>query len=131
MMRPQSHPIETIAPAEVARRPSDFQGGRPHKLFRSIREQLFTLPDDCVVYPAHDYDGRMSSTIGEERLYNARIGGGVISGLLVGVGTRLGSGCTSGHGIVGVARFSKRSLAATATFLAAGIAAATVMDLLR
>jgi glyoxylase-like metal-dependent hydrolase (beta-lactamase superfamily II)/rhodanese-related sulfurtransferase len=55
---------------------TDFQGGSPHKLFRSIREQLFTLPDDCVVYPAHDYDGRMSSTIGEERLYNARIGGG-------------------------------------------------------
>ena len=55
----------------------------------------------------------------------------LISGLLVGVGTRLGSGCTSGHGILGVARFSKRSLAATATFLAAGIAAATVMDLLR
>lgn len=55
---------------------TDFQDGSPHKLFRSIREQLFTLPDDCVVYPAHDYDGRMSSTIGEERLYNPRIGGG-------------------------------------------------------
>jgi uncharacterized membrane protein YedE/YeeE len=53
------------------------------------------------------------------------------SGLLVGVGTRMGSGCTSGHGILGVARFSKRSLAATVTFLAAGIAAATFMDLLR
>jgi uncharacterized protein len=53
------------------------------------------------------------------------------SGLLVGVGTRMGSGCTSGHGILGVARFSKRSLAATVTFLAAGIAAATAMGLLR
>jgi uncharacterized membrane protein YedE/YeeE len=53
------------------------------------------------------------------------------SGLLVGVGTRMGSGCTSGHGILGVARFSKRSLAATVTFLAAGIAAATIMGLLR
>jgi len=53
------------------------------------------------------------------------------SGLLVGVGTRIGSGCTSGHGILGVARLSKRSLAATATFLAAGVTAATVMGLLR
>ncbi|HMO30957.1 YeeE/YedE family protein [Enterovirga sp.] len=52
-------------------------------------------------------------------------------GLLVGIGTRMGSGCTSGHGIVGLARFSKRSLVATATFLAAGIAAATAMELLR
>jgi len=53
------------------------------------------------------------------------------SGLLVGVGTRMGSGCTSGHGILGVARLSKRSLAATVTFLAAGIIAATVMGLPR
>ena len=44
----------------------------------------------------------------------------VISALLVGIGTRIGSGCTSGHGICGVARLSPRSLAATATFMAAG-----------
>jgi hypothetical protein len=43
------------------------------------------------------------------------------AGLLVGFGTRLGSGCTSGHGICGIARLSPRSLAATATFMAAGI----------
>ncbi|MCW5712804.1 YeeE/YedE family protein [Shinella sp.] len=54
----------------------------------------------------------------------------LIAGLLVGVGTRMGSGCTSGHGILGLARFSKRSLAATATFLIAGIAAATTMGAL-
>ncbi len=42
--------------------------------------------------------------------------------LLVGVGTRMGSGCTSGHGVCGLARFSKRSLAATLIFMAAGIA---------
>lgn len=53
------------------------------------------------------------------------------SGLLVGVGTRRGSGCTSGHGILGVARLSKRSLAATATFLTTGIVAATVMGAVR
>jgi glyoxylase-like metal-dependent hydrolase (beta-lactamase superfamily II)/rhodanese-related sulfurtransferase len=55
---------------------TDFQNGDPHRLFQSIHGQLFTLPDDCVVYPAHDYDGRTSSTIAEERLYNPRIGGG-------------------------------------------------------
>jgi uncharacterized membrane protein YedE/YeeE len=51
----------------------------------------------------------------------------VLAGLLVGVGTRMGSGCTSGHGILGLARFSKRSLAATAIFLATGIVVATLM----
>lgn len=55
----------------------------------------------------------------------------LVSGLLVGIGTRMGSGCTSGHGILGLARFSKRSLAATATFLVAGIAAATIMGAVR
>ncbi len=52
----------------------------------------------------------------------------LLAGLLVGIGTRMGSGCTSGHGILGLARFSKRSLAATAAFLIAGIATATLME---
>jgi uncharacterized membrane protein YedE/YeeE len=50
----------------------------------------------------------------------------LIAGLLVGFGTRMGSGCTSGHGIMGLARFSQRSIAATATFLITGILAATI-----
>jgi uncharacterized membrane protein YedE/YeeE len=45
----------------------------------------------------------------------------VVSGLLVGFGSRLGNGCTSGHGVCGVARFSPRSIAATALFTVAGI----------
>jgi uncharacterized membrane protein YedE/YeeE len=45
----------------------------------------------------------------------------VSAGLLVGVGTRLGSGCTSGHGVCGLARLSRRSLVATATFMATAI----------
>lgn len=45
----------------------------------------------------------------------------VIAGLLVGFGTRLGSGCTSGHGVCGLARLSKRSFVATTTFMAFGI----------
>jgi len=44
----------------------------------------------------------------------------IIAGLLVGFGTRLGSGCTSGHGVCGVSRLSPRSLVATVTFIATG-----------
>jgi uncharacterized protein len=44
----------------------------------------------------------------------------IIAGLLVGFGTRLGSGCTSGHGVCGVSRLSPRSLVATGTFIASG-----------
>ncbi|MQB44595.1 YeeE/YedE family protein [Rhizobium sp. ICMP 5592] len=55
----------------------------------------------------------------------------LLAGLLVGIGTRLGSGCTSGHGILGLARFSRRSFAATAVFLATGIVTATAMGVLK
>jgi uncharacterized membrane protein YedE/YeeE len=44
----------------------------------------------------------------------------IIAGLLVGFGTRLGSGCTSGHGVCGISRLSPRSLVATGTFIIAG-----------
>ncbi|MYM89562.1 YeeE/YedE family protein [Rugamonas sp. FT82W] len=44
----------------------------------------------------------------------------IVAGLLVGVGTRYGSGCTSGHGVCGISRLSPRSMAATAIFMAAG-----------
>ena len=47
-------------------------------------------------------------------------GGLVVAGLLVGLGTRYGSGCTSGHGVCGISRLSPRSLVATASFMAAG-----------
>lgn len=51
----------------------------------------------------------------------------VVAGLLVGFGTRLGSGCTSGHGVVGLARLSPRSIAAVITFMAAAIATVVLM----
>lgn len=55
----------------------------------------------------------------------------VVGGLLVGFGTRLGSGCTSGHGVCGIARFSARSISATCTFmLVAGITVFIVRHLL-
>jgi uncharacterized membrane protein YedE/YeeE len=49
-----------------------------------------------------------------------------IAGLLVGIGTRMGSGCTSGHGVCGTARLSTRSITATVTFMIAAIAVVAV-----
>ncbi|WP_395405511.1 YeeE/YedE family protein [Pseudoduganella sp. UC29_106] len=51
----------------------------------------------------------------------------VAAGLLVGIGTRYGSGCTSGHGVCGVSRMSPRSLVATAAFMLAGFATVFVL----
>lgn len=53
---------------------TDFQDGDPALLFDSITQKLFTLGDDTIVYPAHDYNGRMWSTIGEEKRWNPRLG---------------------------------------------------------
>ena len=53
---------------------------------------------------------------------DASFGAVVIAGLLVGVGTRYGSGCTSGHGVCGLARLSARSLVATVAYMVAGFA---------
>jgi uncharacterized protein len=50
-----------------------------------------------------------------------------IAGLLVGFGTRIGSGCTSGHGVCGMSRLSRRSIIATATFMASGFATVAIM----
>ncbi len=55
---------------------SDFQQGSAKRLFESITKKLFALPDTCLVYPAHDYNGRTVSSIGEEKAFNARAGGG-------------------------------------------------------
>jgi glyoxylase-like metal-dependent hydrolase (beta-lactamase superfamily II)/rhodanese-related sulfurtransferase len=54
---------------------ADFQNGDARALYRSITQKLFTLPDETVVWPAHDYNGRTSSTIGEEKRHNPRLAG--------------------------------------------------------
>ena len=54
----------------------------------------------------------------------------MLAGLLVGIGTRIGSGCTSGHGVCGIGRLSQRSMIAVVVFLSSGIAAAVSMDLI-
>ena len=58
------------------------------------------------------------------------LGAIAVAGLLVGVGTRLGNGCTSGHGVCGLSRLSPRSFAATVTFIATGVLAVAMTRLL-
>ncbi len=53
----------------------DFQEGDARLLFRSITQQIFSLPDDCLLFPAHDYSGRTMSSVGDEKAHNPRIGG--------------------------------------------------------
>ena len=54
---------------------TDFQSGDAAALYRSVHERLFTLPDDTLVYPGHDYEGRCVSTIRQEQNRNQRLGG--------------------------------------------------------
>ncbi|MBC7699109.1 MBL fold metallo-hydrolase [Aquabacterium sp.] len=53
---------------------TDFQNGDAKALYRSVREKLFALPDDHLVYPAHDYQHRCVSSIGQEKQRNPRLG---------------------------------------------------------
>ena len=53
---------------------TDFQNGDADALFGSVREKLFALPDDTLVYPAHDYKNRRVSSIGQEKKRNPRLG---------------------------------------------------------
>jgi sulfur dioxygenase len=55
---------------------TDFQQGSPEALYDSITTELLTLPDACLLYPAHDYKGRTVTTVAEEKAHNPRVGGG-------------------------------------------------------
>ena len=52
---------------------TDFQEGSAATLFENVQKKIFTLPESTLVYPAHDYKGFTSSTIGSEKRYNARL----------------------------------------------------------
>ena len=69
---------------------TDFQQGSPHALFRSVHEQIFTLPDACLLYPAHDYRGLTVSSVGEERQFNPRLGGEILEADFAGYMSHLG-----------------------------------------
>ena len=69
---------------------TDFQQGDPRRLFRAVREQVFSLPEECLLYPGHDYRGLTASSVGEEKLYNPRLGGQVLEDDFVGYMKHLG-----------------------------------------
>jgi glyoxylase-like metal-dependent hydrolase (beta-lactamase superfamily II)/rhodanese-related sulfurtransferase len=54
---------------------TDFQSGSPEAMYHSLTQVLFKLPDDTIVWPGHDYQGRTHSTIGHEKQHNARVAG--------------------------------------------------------
>ncbi len=57
---------------------TDFQQGDARTLLRSVRRQIFTLPDDCMLYPAHDYRGLTATSVGEEKRYNPRLADAIL-----------------------------------------------------
>ena len=64
---------------------TDFQQGDSQQLYDNVIHKLFTLPDNTIVYPAHDYKGRTSSSIGEEKRWNPRLGGGRSASDFIGI----------------------------------------------
>ena len=55
---------------------TDFQQGSAQRLYRSIHDKIFTLPDDTIIWPGHDYRGMTFTTVGEEKRLNPRVGDG-------------------------------------------------------
>ncbi len=56
---------------------TDFQQGSPARLYRSVHEQILSLPPACLLYPAHDYRGLTVTSVAEEKRFNPRLGGDV------------------------------------------------------
>jgi sulfur dioxygenase len=69
---------------------TDFQQGDARTLFRSVRGQIFALPDECLVYPGHDYRGLAVTSVGEEKLYNPRLAESIGEGDFLGYMEHLG-----------------------------------------
>ncbi|HWI36623.1 MAG TPA: MBL fold metallo-hydrolase [Burkholderiales bacterium] len=69
---------------------TDFQQGDARSLYRSVRSQIFSLPDDCLIYPGHDYRGLTVTSVGEEKLYNPRLAESIGENDFVGYMTNLG-----------------------------------------
>ncbi len=69
---------------------TDFQQGSAEQLFRSVREQILSLPAHCLLYPGHDYRGLTVTSVAEERQFNPRLGGDVNAADFVGYMNNLG-----------------------------------------
>jgi sulfur dioxygenase len=68
---------------------TDFQNGDARSMFRAVHNQIFTLPEACLLYPAHDYRGLTVTSVGEERRFNPRLGGELCEGDFIGYVTNL------------------------------------------
>jgi glyoxylase-like metal-dependent hydrolase (beta-lactamase superfamily II)/rhodanese-related sulfurtransferase len=69
---------------------TDFQQGDARALYGSVRSQIFSLPDHCLIYPGHDYRGLTVTSVGEEKLYNPRLAESIGENDFVGYMTNLG-----------------------------------------
>lgn len=69
---------------------TDFQNGDAATLYRSVHEKIFALGDDVLVYPAHDYNQRHVSSVGQEKARNPRLGGGKSADEFIGIMAGLG-----------------------------------------
>ncbi|MGH7787897.1 MAG: MBL fold metallo-hydrolase, partial [Candidatus Binatia bacterium] len=69
---------------------TDFQQGDAPALFRSVHEQIFSLPDACTLYPAHDYRGLTATSVAEEKAFNPRLAGPIVEEDFVGYMQNLG-----------------------------------------
>ena len=69
---------------------TDFQQGDAGELYRSVHEQIFTLLDDSLLYPGHDYRGLMVTSVAEEKKYNPRLGGNLSESDFAGYMANLG-----------------------------------------
>ncbi len=69
---------------------TDFQGGDAGEMYRSIHTQIFTLPEDCLLYPGHDYRGLLATSVAEEKAFNPRLGGQLSQSDFIGFMDNLG-----------------------------------------
>ena len=69
---------------------TDFQQGSAHNLYQSIKTRIFTLPDDCLLWPGHDYRGLTCTSVAEERAHNPRLGGDISEADFAGYMSHLG-----------------------------------------
>ena len=69
---------------------TDFQQGSPGLLYRSVQEQILSLPPECLLYPAHDYRGLTVTSVAEEKRFNPRLGGDVNASDFAGYMNNLG-----------------------------------------
>ena len=69
---------------------TDFQQGSPDRLYRSVQEQILSLPPTCLLYPGHDYKGLTVTSVAEEKRYNPRLGGDVNAADFAGYMNNLG-----------------------------------------